>query len=401
MNEKDNAIGSILTGDQISAFKSIDVVYQSGVSQDSLGDYELIQDIYYYNPNPISSNNRYMVTFSIDPQGLYVRKISMQNRIYYEFIGSGNNDDNIVRYSPGRTLKSPESHQQLQFNSNINFRKGTSLFAESAFTMQNSNIFSKGTDAQSNGNALRIGLNQSQFNIGKVDMIYNIEYWQNSEGFKNLTRDREINFNESWDISKQNEDTHESMFSLMSRFNLGQELKSKIQLSRFEQNNIQKDRQELNLDYYGKFLKTAKLRLNQVQSEVDFQEVGGELIFLKGFANPFISYGYEMREKEYRFDDMLIGINYSKSYWFSSIGLGKRNDYIFLKENNYLMEEAKSGQYVQMDIKSSTRRSIGGERPRAESRVNSPSIPSWWLCFTGYSVFRNFGPEHCLCFFLS
>lgn len=353
MNEKDNTIGSVLTGDQISAFKSIDVVYQSGVTQDSLGDYELIQDIYYYSPNSISSNNRYIVTFSIDPQGLYVRKISMQNRIYYEFIGSSDADDNIVRYSPGRTLKAPESHQQLQFNSNINFRKGTSLFAESAFTMQNSNILSKGPDAQSNGNALRIGLDQSQFNIGKVDMSYNIEYWQNSEGFKNLTRDREVNFNESWDISKQNEDTHESMLSLMSRFNLGQELKSKIQLSRFEQNNIQKDRQELNLDYYGKFLKTAKLRLNQVQSEIDFQEVNGKLIFLKGFANPFISYGHEMREKEYRFDDMLIGINYSKSYWFSSIGLGKRNDYIFLKENNYLMEEAKSGQYVQMDIKSS------------------------------------------------
>ena len=41
------------------------------------------------------------------------------------------------------------------------------------------------------------------------------------------------------------------------------------------------------MDYYGKFLKTAKLRLNQVQSEIDFQEVSGKLIFLKGFANPF------------------------------------------------------------------------------------------------------------------
>ena len=109
MNEKDNTIGSVLTGDQISAFKSIDVVYQSGVTQDSLGDYELIQDIYYYSPNSISSNNRYIVTFSIDPQGLYVRKISMQNRIYYEFIGSSDADDNIVRYSLGRTLKAPEN----------------------------------------------------------------------------------------------------------------------------------------------------------------------------------------------------------------------------------------------------------------------------------------------------
>ena len=48
----------------------------------------------------------------------------------------------IDRYSPGRTLKAPESLQQLHINSNINIRKGMSLFAENAFSVKNKNVFS-------------------------------------------------------------------------------------------------------------------------------------------------------------------------------------------------------------------------------------------------------------------
>ena len=53
MNEKDNTIGSVLTGDQMSTFKLDDTVYKSGVTQDSLGDYNLIYDLFYYNPSEI------------------------------------------------------------------------------------------------------------------------------------------------------------------------------------------------------------------------------------------------------------------------------------------------------------------------------------------------------------
>ena len=48
MNEKDNAVSSVLTADQKSSFKLDEVVYQSGVTQDSLGDYQLINDIFLY-----------------------------------------------------------------------------------------------------------------------------------------------------------------------------------------------------------------------------------------------------------------------------------------------------------------------------------------------------------------
>ena len=151
MNEKDNTINSVLTGDQRSAFKLDDIVYKSGVTQDSLGDYQLINDVFYYNPSESPSGNRYSITFSLDLDGLYIRKISIKNRIFYEFVGMEKEIETIDRYSPGRTLKAPESLQQLHINSNINIRKGTSFFAENAFSVQNKNIFSKKSGSQING----------------------------------------------------------------------------------------------------------------------------------------------------------------------------------------------------------------------------------------------------------
>ena len=275
MNEKDNTIGSVLTGDQRSAFKLDDIVYKSGVTQDSLGDYQLINDIFYYNPSESPSVNRYSITFRLDPEGLYIRKISIKNRIFYEFVGMEKEIETIDRYSPGRTLKAPESLQQLHINSNINIRKGTSFFAENAFSVQNNNIFSKKSGSQINGNALRIGLNQDPVVIGRGDMSFNIELWQNSKGFRTFGRDRRVNFNESWDILNQSEGLNESMFSLMSKINIGKQLKSNIQLYRFEQDDLVKDRQELSMNYTGNYVKTAKIRYNQIRAEINFQELSG------------------------------------------------------------------------------------------------------------------------------
>ena len=236
MNEKDNAVGSVLTADQKSLFKLDEVVYQSGVNQDSLGDYQLIYDVFFYNPSEIPSENRFSIIFSLDPDGLYIRKISIKNRIYYEFVGMDKKIASIDRYSPGRTLKAPESLQQLHINSNINIRKGMSLFAENAFSVKNKNVFSKEPSSQKNGNALKIGLNQDPVRIGRGDVSFNVELWKNSKGFRTFGRDRRVNFNESLDILEQSDGLDESMISLKSKINVGQQLKSNIQFSRFEQN---------------------------------------------------------------------------------------------------------------------------------------------------------------------
>ena len=95
VNEKDNIDGSVLANDQKKAFKAKDVIYQSGINSDSLGDYELINNIFIYNPTEAPSGNRYTISFTPDPNGSYIRKISIKNRIFYEYLELDNKEDSI------------------------------------------------------------------------------------------------------------------------------------------------------------------------------------------------------------------------------------------------------------------------------------------------------------------
>ena len=70
--------------EQFELFKTMEQVYHSGVVADSLGDYQLIQSIYYYRPTIIPSDDRYTIHYSPNQSAEYVRKISDQNRIYYD-----------------------------------------------------------------------------------------------------------------------------------------------------------------------------------------------------------------------------------------------------------------------------------------------------------------------------
>ncbi len=86
-------------------------------------------------------------------------KISDKDRIYYEFV-STDEIDNRQRYSPGRSLRAPVSHQLLQFDSNISLSKGMSLFTEGAFSIKQNNLFSNRSESRNKGNAFRIELDQ-------------------------------------------------------------------------------------------------------------------------------------------------------------------------------------------------------------------------------------------------
>ncbi len=351
VNEKDNIDGSVLANDQKKAFKAKDVIYQSGINSDSLGDYELINNIFIYNPTETPSGNRYTISFTPDPNGSYIRKISIKNRIFYEYLELENKVDSIDRYSPGRLLKAPEGHQLLQFNSSIDLREGMSVNAETAVSIKKNNLLSNNSNALSNGNAFRIGLDQDLFELGWANLGYKLEFWKNSKGFRSLNRDRSVNFNESWDVIEPKQDIDESMTSFTSQLKIGEKISSQIKLFQLMQNEYRRDRQLISLTYQGDAIKTASISFNQVRSEIDFRELDAQIFLMKGSINPFITYAHEMREKGYSFDDILFGMNYSRNSWLYSLGLGTRSDYMASTENTNILEQTKSGKYVKVDIK--------------------------------------------------
>ena len=92
---------------------------------DSTGDYIFFDSIYVYDPYKTYIDfSRYKIRFVLDPNGNYLRKISQENKMYYENIGESDIIEIEELYSPYRTIRSPISQQfgKAQFNLNINER---------------------------------------------------------------------------------------------------------------------------------------------------------------------------------------------------------------------------------------------------------------------------------------
>jgi len=358
IDERDNTRGSFLSGEQRSAFKLNDVIYQPGVVQDSLGDYVFRNDIFVFIFGSItipvfSLKDRYTVTFSPDPAGDYVRKISSEHRIYYEFVAT-DQIDNRDRYSPGRSLKAPESNQLMQFNSNIELKEGTEFSVEGAFSVHDQNQFSQSKDSELKGNAYRLLFNQKPVKRGRTQIEYQFEHWQNSSRFQSLSRDRSVNFNEEWDLRGSGIEK-ESLSSISSKIGIGNVFTSQIGISQFNRGNHKKDRLILDLEYNGDILNQINLAMNQVQSDSVFRMFNTQVKLLDGPFQPFVNYSHELKENSYRFDDSVIGLTYSKKSKEFSIGISQRDDQQVSKENLGQMKKVLTGQFTQIDFKSRKR----------------------------------------------
>lgn len=324
IDENDDQSSAQLTADNKSLFKANDKVFRSGVVADSLGDYVLNQSIYFYRPTKFPGKNRYNIDFSPDPNGEYVRRISDQNRIYYEFVPT-DGIDNRQRFAPGQLLRAPESHQLLQLNTTVPLMEGLTISTEGAFTYKDKNIFSSETSNQLNGSAFRFELNQQQFEIGKSKLEMGISHWQNGKNFRAIGRERAVDFNESWDVSDV-EGINESISEFQTKVQFNSGLKSKLNFSRLRRGDAERERSEVQLQYQSELINKGNLRWNRVQSSQSFKQVDGHIQLFSGPLKPFLSIVHEMREDVYSFDDLTIGLKYHSPIRSLSFGLGERED---------------------------------------------------------------------------
>mgnify|MGYP006096415647 FL=1 len=352
IDERDNKSSSFITQNQKNIFKSKDIIQDLGSISDSLGEYRLINGVYIYNTDFSQTSSRYKVIFGPDPSGTYVRKISSQNRIYYEFI-SLDIIDNSQRYSPGRSISPPVSQQLLQFDSIISPYGGLSIISEGALSIYENNIYSNRNSSKLNGSAFQFLIEQETVEFRKVKFGLDLKHWQNGSEFRSLGRDRNVNFNESWDIySKPKQVGRESLSSIMTKINIGENIVGDIDFSQLSQGNQIKNRSEVNFNYSGNYINTAQVRYNKVNAILEFQEIDGHIRFFKGAIKPFLTIIHEMRENYYRFDDIMVGIEYKKNNRYLSFGVGEREDKESILSDSTILKTTKVGKILQLDFNS-------------------------------------------------
>ena len=85
----------------------------SGIIQDDNGDYYLDDSIYVYDPEKNVTDERYQVSFSYNTEGDYQRKISLNGKIYYEYVPETDQKTQVDLYSPFQTIIAPIFHDLL------------------------------------------------------------------------------------------------------------------------------------------------------------------------------------------------------------------------------------------------------------------------------------------------
>ena len=346
IRENQNINSSSLSESKKNEFNQINEITVEGVYKDTLGSYILENNIYIYAPEFFDKTQRYSVVFSPDKNGVYVRKVSDKNRIYYVYITEYKAGDQ--RFSPGQTIRAPFGKNILQFNSKINVASASSFFLETVLSIKDNNLFNK-KNTPSDGSAFRFGYAQDKLPFKGLNIGFDIEHLVNSKNFSSLGRDKAVNFNENWDIDPLGMDKEMAI----SRF--GAEISSdkteiKVDLFDLSGDSNKKSRSEINLKHKSKIIKEGNLRYNQINSLQNFNQLNSKFIFFNGSINPFVDMRHEYRNKGYRFDDILVGVGAAKNKRSLSFGIGKRNDWNYDLDTQ-LMSLLKNSQLIEIDYK--------------------------------------------------
>ena len=347
VRENENINSAFLTENQKNQFKQFDQLTLEGVYQDSLGDYILIDNIFNYSPDSDIQFERYSVVFSRDQNGKYIRKVSDKNRIYYEY----SLDDEIgeQRYSPGQNINAPKGQNLLQFNSRASYKENSSFFIESAFSLNNNNIYRQ-TNNSINGSAVRLGIDQKEIKLGKLGVALNFEHRMNSKDFHSLGRDRSVDFNESWDIDPTMEKKDLSISRLGATI-ISDKTEAGISLFEMDNSDGNRSREEIKISHHSNLIKSGKMRFNRIRSSQNFNQINSKLVFFKGSINPFIDIKHEFRHRGYKFNDLLIGLDISKGTRSLSFGIGDRKDW-HMDNKTSSMQISQESQFFQFDYSS-------------------------------------------------
>ncbi|AFM06276.1 hypothetical protein Fleli_3974 [Bernardetia litoralis DSM 6794] len=140
----------------------------------------------------------YTISFSEveQNQGDYSLGETLANGNEYVFVGI-----NQGNYAPIRQLPAPNSKELTNAGIRFSPNKHTSIFAETAFSKQDKNLFSEINSEDDQGNAFFIGIHTKEKIVqNKYKLSYGIDYEIDNKNFEPIDRFRDIEFDRDWTL---------------------------------------------------------------------------------------------------------------------------------------------------------------------------------------------------------
>jgi hypothetical protein len=345
---------SVATGLRDSLLKAGDQdAIISGAVIDEKGDYILTNGIYYYFPETMNDiDNRYKVSFHNDNEnGEYARRISDDGHLYFEFVNIENRSEIIDLYSPFRRWSNPINHEILQLAGDVILSKNTKATWDLSLSSLDKNTFSTLNDDDNIGIAHNITINGKEIFVSKnAQLGYNITTWKKSNRFRALSLDRNVQFNQNWNI--QSEDLgNESLFSSGFNMKIDKSFNSKFDWSQYNSVLGKRNRMTGQINSNTKFIPKFNMYINRVQTEKsNFYQFNIDGMLLPGKFHPIISYEREYEKNNHKFDIGKLGFLFSKENQSATASITKRVDMSASAIDLTKMDIVQDGIFGELDI---------------------------------------------------
>jgi hypothetical protein len=323
---------------------------------DSSGEYILANGIYIYDPYFADGSDRYSVHFIYDgAHGEYRRRVSTTGSVYYEYVPPEERSRILDLYSPARRLKPPTARRLVHIEGNIPLTRKIQLSSELAYSVQDKNTLSPLQDRDNSGYAQRFSLTGHNIQFGgDTELSYDLEYWNEGSRFAPLQWDRSVTFNSDWDLTKET-GNGERIASLKSTLQKGDQIQNNLDISQLKYGSEIKNRVLNNFTYNGKYINELKIYYNSIDSRYNFRKDKISAILLPGHFHPYLKWDHELAQGRYRYQYMSAGYQYEKHTMATSLGVGRRLDWLGQQERgNSALQLSSKGYFGEFDYRLKT-----------------------------------------------
>jgi len=302
----------------------------SGAKVDSTGDYILENGIYVYRPaRSDTTMTRYSVTFRNDAlSGAYIKKVSPEGRLYFEYVPMELRNNYQDLYSPVRKINSPVSEEVLQVKSTVKLSEKVQLLTELALSNHDRNTLSNLDDSDNQGLAHRVELQARDIRLPYgLGLTYGLNAWGRSKRFNGLQRDRGVLFARNWNITDTSP-AKETMISNEVALHIANFGQTSVNWSQYTWNSTVKNRWRGEINGKSRWAPEIRINYSRVNSpEKRFTQATGKVAFLPGAFHPYVAYRAETEEFNRRFEHRTVGFQWGRKQSEAGFGLGKRVDW--------------------------------------------------------------------------
>ena len=341
---------------------------------DSLGNYikilnpdDLNDSIYFYSPKSLYEN--YKVTFiNYGINGEYSKQISDDGNIYYEYVSISNRTNLVELYSPYVKKTFPQKHNVTSLTTDYKINDFSELKFEIATSNLKENINLNFNS--SNGVASNLSFNSKiilPFNTGNLFFYSKLK--NSGKNFFSHQNNNEIEFwrernlnKKTWDLNI-NEGLGYKYNDLKIIINKDKKYDSSIKFGGYSDFYQKSKNFDFNTTYNGNLIRKFKFNYTNAQTNSTLTDNSIwtrkkiDLKMLKSSLSPVISYNEELRTKNTKFYESLIGLEIERKKIISKLGIVKRDDFNFLDNSFYMIS---SGLLSNFEIKTIPNKNING-----------------------------------------